>query len=63
MTGLMILLIYIAIFTGAFFVIKFFAGKARSDFTSLKTVTFGDESAVSPNRMWIAEVSRLSSAS
>ena len=58
MTGLMILLIYIAIFTGAFFVIKFFAGKARSDFTSLKTVTFGDESAVVSSR-WASIISIL----
>ncbi|HIF89387.1 MAG TPA: ABC transporter permease subunit [Candidatus Thioglobus sp.] len=47
-----ILLIYIAIFVGAFFAIKAiekFKTK-ETDFTSLKTVTFGDESAVISNR-------------
>lgn len=51
MTGLLILLVYIAIFAGAAFVVKFFLDKARNDFTSLKTVTFGDESAVVSNRI------------
>ena len=47
-----ILLIYVAIFVGAFFAVKFISSRleARKDFTSLKTVTFGDESAVRPNR-------------
>ena len=47
-----ILLIYIAIFIGAFFAVKFVNSmlEKRHDFTSLKTVTFGDESAVTPNR-------------
>ena len=47
-----ILLIYIAIFIAAFFAVKFVNSRldARHDFTSLKTVTFGDESAVTPNR-------------
>lgn len=47
-----ILLIYIAIFVAAFFAVKFVNSRleARHDFTSLKTVTFGDESAVTPNR-------------
>ena len=47
-----ILLIYIAIFIGAFFGVKLITARleARHDFTSLKTVTFGDESAVTPNR-------------
>ncbi len=47
-----ILLIYIAIFVGAFFTINTiqkFKTK-QVDFTSLKTVTFGDESAVISNR-------------
>lgn len=49
---MIILLIYIAIFVGAFFAVKFVTSRmeARHDFTSLKTVTFGDESAVTPNR-------------
>ena len=49
---MIILLIYIAIFVGAFFAVKMISSqldKAR-DFTSLKTVTFGDESAVTANR-------------
>ena len=47
-----ILIIYILIFIAAFYAVKFFTsfGKSRDDFTSLKTVTFGDESAVTPNR-------------
>ena len=47
-----ILLIYILIFIAAFYVVKLVNSMRTSseDFTSLKTVTFGDESAVSPNR-------------
>ena len=47
-----ILIIYIAIFVGAYFTVKFINSRleARHDFTSLKTVTFGDESAVRPDR-------------
>lgn len=47
-----ILIIYTAIFIGAFFAVKFVNShlEAKHDFTSLKTVTFGDESAVRPNR-------------
>lgn len=47
-----ILLIYVAIFVGAFFAVKAVTSHLtkKSDFTSLKTVTFGDESAVSANR-------------
>lgn len=51
MTGLIILAVYVAIFVGSFIVTKFLVHKTRRDFTSLKTVTFGDESAVSPNRV------------
>jgi taurine transport system permease protein len=50
---MIILLIYVAIFVGAFFAVKLVGtqiAKAR-DYTSLKTVTFGDESAVTPDRM------------
>ncbi len=44
-------LIYVAIFVIAFFVVRAVAaGAARNDYGSLKTVTFGDESAVTPNR-------------
>ncbi|SHJ12743.1 taurine transport system permease protein [Shimia gijangensis] len=50
MTGLIILLVYIAIFAGAFFIIKTLVHRSQSDYTSLKTVTFGDESAVVSSR-------------
>ncbi len=44
-------LIYVAIFVGSFFVVKYIVKTAsRSDYTSLKTVTFGDESAVVSDR-------------
>jgi len=47
-----ILLIYVAIFVAAYFGVRLVVSRmARArDFTSLKTVTFGDESAVTPNR-------------
>lgn len=53
MTGFIILALYIAIFVAAFLVVRLIVSKAarHSDFTSLKTVTFGDESAVTPNRI------------
>lgn len=45
------ILIYILIFVVAFALVHQIAARAaRHDFTSLKTVTFGDESAVRPNR-------------
>ncbi|WP_298840040.1 ABC transporter permease [uncultured Roseobacter sp.] len=45
------LLIYIVIFVAAFFIVtKVVQGAGLKDYTSLKTVTFGDESAVRPNR-------------
>ena len=45
------LLIYVAIFVAAFFIFtKLIHGAGLKDYTSLKTVTFGDESAVRPNR-------------
>jgi len=49
---MVILLIYIAIFVGAFFAVRTFEKfrTQKQDFTSLKTVTFGDESAVTSNR-------------
>jgi taurine transport system permease protein len=50
MTGLLILLVYVAIFVGAYFVVKYAVHSTTRDFTSLKTVTFGDESAVVSNR-------------
>lgn len=52
MTGWLILLLYIGLFVGGMLVVKFARGLLRKekDYTSLKTVTFGDESAVTPNR-------------
>jgi taurine transport system permease protein len=49
---MIILIIYIAIFVAAFFAVKFVTSRLeeRHDFTSLKTVTFGDESAVTADR-------------
>ena len=43
-------LIYTLIFILAFFVVTKVQGAGLRDYTSLKTVTFGDESAVTPNR-------------
>ncbi|WP_417726629.1 ABC transporter permease [Roseovarius sp.] len=55
---MIILIIYTAVFTAAFFVVRFGVRKFRqmNDFTSLKTVTFGDESAVRPDR-WASVIS------
>lgn len=51
MTGIFVLCIYVGIFVAAYFVITKVVHHATvSDYTSLKTVTFGDESAVRPNR-------------
>ena len=56
---MIILLIYVAIFAGAYFVVKKLTeGMQAKDYTSLKTVTFGDESAVRPNR-WAGIISVL----
>jgi len=45
------LLAYLAIFTIAFYAVKAITrGAAKSDYSSLKTVTFGDESAVTSSR-------------
>ena len=51
MIGLIIVFVYVAIFVVAFFAVKYFVQRTMTDFTSLKTVTFGDESAVRPNRI------------
>ncbi len=52
MTGLIVLALYVGAFFLAYLAVSFLyrAFFARMDFTSLKTVTFGDESAVRPNR-------------
>ena len=48
---MIILAIYVAIFVASFFLITKVIGlRAGSDINALKTVTFGDESAVRPNR-------------
>jgi taurine transport system permease protein len=45
-------LIYVAIFVVSFYVVtRVVHHAAKNDYTSLKTVTFGDESAVTPNRV------------
>ena len=55
---MIILIIYVAIFAASFFVVRLGVRKFRqmNDFTSLKTVTFGDESAVRPDR-WASVIS------
>ncbi|WP_294606394.1 ABC transporter permease [Roseovarius sp.] len=55
---MIILIIYVAIFAAAFFAVRKGVSKFRqmNDYTSLKTVTFGDESAVRPDR-WASVIS------
>jgi len=55
---MIVLLIYIVIFIVAFVVVRLITQRmtAIHDFTSLKTVTFGDESTVRPNR-WASIIS------
>ncbi len=44
-------ILYIAIFLGAYFIVRTIASNSGiRDYRALKTVTFGDESAVTPNR-------------
>ncbi len=50
MTGIFFVIIYVGIFVGSAFLFTKVLAKGMSDYTSLKTVTFGDESAVRPNR-------------
>ncbi|MCC1491715.1 ABC transporter permease [Cognatishimia sp. F0-27] len=59
MTGFFVLAIYIGVFVVSFFLVTKVVHRATvRDFTSLKTVTFGDESAVRPNR-WAGVISIL----
>ncbi|MGR3491026.1 MAG: ABC transporter permease [Shimia sp.] len=53
MTGLLVLLLYVAAFVLSFLAVRAVALRtmAPADFRSLKTVTFGDESAVRANRI------------
>ncbi|MBX2856848.1 MAG: ABC transporter permease subunit [Rhodobacteraceae bacterium] len=52
MTGYLILFVYIALFIGAYTLVQVVrrSRAATQDFTSLKTVTFGDESAIRSDR-------------
>ncbi|MDV7146004.1 ABC transporter permease subunit [Tropicimonas sp. TH_r6] len=52
MTGLVLLGIYVGLFVGGFFLARLIRSlsKKEHDYTSLKTVTFGDESAIRPDR-------------
>lgn len=50
MIGLLILLVYIAIFVAAFFLVRTLVRRSPNGLTARKTVTFGDESAVTANR-------------
>ena len=52
MTGLLIVIAYMVVFAATFIVVRTITKKFfhRIDFTSLKTVTFGDESAVNADR-------------
>ena len=52
MTGLILLLIYALLFVGAYLAVRYIRGfrHARQGYGSLKTVTFGDESSVTPDR-------------
>ncbi|UWQ16566.1 ABC transporter permease [Jannaschia sp. M317] len=57
MTGLLIIVAYVAMFVISMVVVNTLTAKSKpKDFTSLKTVTFGDESAVRPNR-WASVIS------
>lgn len=53
MTGLLVLLLYVAAFFGGYLILSKLLSKyfQREGYNSLKTVTFGDESAVKPNRI------------
>ncbi|MCR8548053.1 ABC transporter permease subunit [Salipiger sp. P9] len=48
---MIVFLIYIAIFVASFLLVKLLVHRSTRDFTARKTVTFGDESAVRPNRV------------
>ena len=51
MTGIAILIAYIILFATAFLLVSLYERRRQvQNFTSLKTVTFGDESAVRPHR-------------
>ncbi|MEO0485781.1 MAG: ABC transporter permease subunit [Pseudomonadota bacterium] len=58
MTGLLILAFYVGLFVAGMIVVRLIRRSMTpvEDFTSLKTVTFGDESAVRPDR-WASVIS------
>ncbi|MEM0907598.1 MAG: ABC transporter permease subunit [Pseudomonadota bacterium] len=58
MTGLLILVAYVVLFVVAWGMISLIKSRREAvhDFTSLKTVTFGDESAIRPDR-WASIIS------
>tara|TARA_R110002124_G_scaffold12898_1_gene60090 strand:- start:1678 stop:2949 length:1272 start_codon:yes stop_codon:yes gene_type:complete len=57
MTGFLIIAVYAALFVISMLVVNAITARTRrKDFTSLKTVTFGDETAVRPNR-WASVIS------
>ena len=59
MTALAIVAVYVALFVGALLVVSFLTrNRKREGIHALKTVTFGDESAVRPNR-WASVISVL----
>ncbi|MGB3408614.1 MAG: ABC transporter permease [Jannaschia sp.] len=59
MTGVLILVTYVVLFAASAVVVTFLTRNRRpKDYTALKTVTFGDESAVRPNR-WASVISIL----
>ncbi|MCP3972144.1 MAG: ABC transporter permease subunit [Rhodobacteraceae bacterium] len=48
---MLILGVYVAVFVVSFLAVRFLVHRTVRDYTSLKTVTFGDESAVTSNRI------------
>ena len=57
MTALAIVAVYVALFVGALLIVSFLTrNRKREGIHALKTVTFGDESAVRPNR-WASVIS------
>ncbi len=48
-----VLIFYLALFVSSYVIVRLIRARreARHDFTSLKTVTFGDESAIAPDRV------------
>ena len=53
MTGIILLTVYVVMFIASLLVVRWVtrAFSSKKDYTALKTVTFGDESAVRANRI------------